>query len=465
MELFKKNLLPHLVHELEVEDQRKKFKTLTGMACYLEQRIPTLANPANRLSEATRAIDENSTVNETLVNAILSENDRLRHSLTQGQTSKDRTAANRVDMVAEPSTVSIMDFAEAKNILGYIYDSKKRSSNESIKPEFNGDGTTAGYDFIRHVEHCGKAGNWNMETQVMKLIGALAGNALKWYNTVPTNFRFDLKFLKKEIVANFKLKDPSSAISKLRYLNMGAEEDVESYWYKVNELCYQIDPNMNVAAKMQHFIHGLPRSIAKAVIRNGDYTMEGLHVAVRTQAAIRATSIKSSTKNSAKKFTAVDMILEEAKNVPLSLEDSEDETDRRNQEKEIVHKIRTKQVPIDQYGSNNEAVSQQLMDFEDRVMKVLHEKKVTPQTRTFKPPSNFKMNQKRVYAQISNDEKNQAWKEKRCFKCMEPGHFARDCPQVSEDKGKPRGNARRPTPENSPKRQRVESKQSVVQRA
>ena len=96
MELFKKNLLPHLAHELEVEDQRKKFKTLTGMACYLEQRIPALANPANRLSEATRAIDENSTVNETLVNAILSENDHLRHSLIQDQGSKDRTAWHRL---------------------------------------------------------------------------------------------------------------------------------------------------------------------------------------------------------------------------------------------------------------------------------------------------------------------------------------------------------------------------------
>ena len=36
MELFKRNLLPHLTREIEIEDQRKKFVTLTGMAYYLE---------------------------------------------------------------------------------------------------------------------------------------------------------------------------------------------------------------------------------------------------------------------------------------------------------------------------------------------------------------------------------------------------------------------------------------------
>ena len=71
---------------------------------------------------------------------------------------------------------------------------------------------------------------------------------------------------------------------------MGAEEDVESYWYKVNELCYQIDSNINVATKMQHFIHGLSRLITKTVIKNDDYTMEELW---QSELKLKAMSIKS----------------------------------------------------------------------------------------------------------------------------------------------------------------------------
>src|SRR5690242_20475094 len=49
MELFKRNLLPNLAQMLEIEDRRKKFATLTGMACFLEQRSQAVVSPANRI--------------------------------------------------------------------------------------------------------------------------------------------------------------------------------------------------------------------------------------------------------------------------------------------------------------------------------------------------------------------------------------------------------------------------------
>lgn len=96
MELFKKNLLPNLAQLLEIEDRRKKFATLTGMACFLEQRSQAIANPANGIPNQMSA-PENASTENSLVNDILSENDRLRQRLTHGTTLTNESVVNRVD--------------------------------------------------------------------------------------------------------------------------------------------------------------------------------------------------------------------------------------------------------------------------------------------------------------------------------------------------------------------------------
>jgi hypothetical protein len=96
MELFKKNLLPNLAQLLEIEDRRKKFATLTGMACFLEQRSQAVASSANGIPNQMSA-PENASTENSLVNDILSENDRLRQRLTHGTTLTNEPVVNRVN--------------------------------------------------------------------------------------------------------------------------------------------------------------------------------------------------------------------------------------------------------------------------------------------------------------------------------------------------------------------------------
>lgn len=104
MEIFKKNLLPALQFEVELENSRKAFATLTGMACYADQTFQTMAKAARVTNLSDRAESRQSdSVDQTVeanivIEDMVKENEQLRQRLTQVQvTEKQPENINKLD--------------------------------------------------------------------------------------------------------------------------------------------------------------------------------------------------------------------------------------------------------------------------------------------------------------------------------------------------------------------------------
>ena len=108
MDLFKKNLLSNLQQELELENNRKKFATFTGMACFLEQRVQALAKPDNIPVEPVQHLERAQEEN-TLINEMISENDRLRRRLSQEASDKSSQPRHLFDRF-DRMVISILEF-------------------------------------------------------------------------------------------------------------------------------------------------------------------------------------------------------------------------------------------------------------------------------------------------------------------------------------------------------------------
>ncbi len=84
MDTFRQNLLPELQQQVDLENGRKPFTNLTGMACFTEQRAQTLAKSKNASTfDSALGNGETSLETNTLVDQVIDENDRLRHRLSQ----------------------------------------------------------------------------------------------------------------------------------------------------------------------------------------------------------------------------------------------------------------------------------------------------------------------------------------------------------------------------------------------
>ena len=179
---------------------------------------------------------------------------------------------------------------DTREALGYEF--QPNSPQKTGQPMSKFDGTTSGIRYIHHLEYTGERHNWNYLNQLGAMIDSFDGKVRNWWNSLlPMERRYDLVFLKTEIKKRFVTKDHGmGVIQKLTGLKMAANEDVETYWYKIQEICSQDYVALDLTTRIMWFIHGLPDDIREAVMERADTGDEHsvLDVAKRKQSAIRS---------------------------------------------------------------------------------------------------------------------------------------------------------------------------------